>query len=232
MSRYNTHREMILLVANALGADLLPQVVFVGGCTTGLLITDEMTKESVRYTDDVDLIVNVLGYTGWHRFSKQLQARGFEVSMEDEVNCRFRLEGLQVDFMPDDNSVLGFSNRWYKAALQTAQPYKLTDNLTIRLITPVYFLATKFEAFKGRGEADLLISRDIEDILNIVDGRAELITELGSAADDVKACLMDEFAQLLTSPDIAYVVQSTAGGDLGREQLIFERMETIAALSL
>ena len=44
MSRYNTHREMILMVAKALGDELLPQVAFVGGCTTGLLITDEMTE--------------------------------------------------------------------------------------------------------------------------------------------------------------------------------------------
>lgn len=35
-----------------------------GGSTTGLLIIDEVTKESVRYTDDVDLIISVLGYAG------------------------------------------------------------------------------------------------------------------------------------------------------------------------
>jgi predicted nucleotidyltransferase len=227
MSRYNAHREMILLVAKALGDELLPQVAFVGGCTTGLLITDEMTKESVRYTDDVDLIINVLGYTGWHKFSEQLIDRGFRISMDDEVNCRFRLGDLQVDFMPDDADALGFTNRWYKAALQTAQPYPISEEINIRLVTPVYFLATKFEAFKGRGNNDLLGSRDIEDILNLIDGRAELDHELSQAADDVKAYLIAEFKVLLDSPDISYAVQSTAGGDVGREQLIFERMEKV-----
>lgn len=216
---------MILMVAEALGDELLPQVAFVGGCTTGLLITDEMTKESVRYTDDVDLIISVLGYTGWHKFSEQLIERGFRISMEDEVNCRFRLGALQVDFMPDDESALGFTNRWYKAALQTAQPYLLSDSINIRLVTPVYFLATKFEAFKGRGQNDLLGSRDIEDILNLVDGRAELIQELTKAAEDVKIYLTGEFNALLKSPDITYAVQSTVGGDVGREQLFFERIE-------
>jgi predicted nucleotidyltransferase len=225
MSRYNAHKEMIVMVAKALGDELLPQVAFVGGCTTGLLITDEMTKESVRYTDDVDLIIKVLGYTGWHKFSEQLVDRGFRISMDDEVNCRFRLGDLQVDFMPDDADALGFTNRWYKAALQTAQPYPIAEAINIRLVTPVYFLATKFEAFKGRGKNDLLGSRDIEDILNLVDGRAELGQELLQAADDVKAYLIDEFKALLKSPDISYAVQSTAGGDLGREELIFERME-------
>lgn len=48
MSRYNAHKEMIVMVAKALGDELLPQVAFVGGCTTGLLITEEMSKYSVQ----------------------------------------------------------------------------------------------------------------------------------------------------------------------------------------
>lgn len=230
MSRYNAHRDMIVMVASALGEELLPQVAFVGGCTTGLLITDAMTRESVRYTDDVDLIISVLGYTGWHKFSEQLVERGFRISMDDEVSCRFRLGDLQVDFMPDDEDALGFTNRWYKAALQTAQLYTITEHINIRLVTSIYFLATKFEAFKGRGQNDLLGSRDIEDILNVVDGREELSHELLQAASDVKAYLITEFRALLTSPDILYAVQSTAGSDVGREQLIFERIEQIVSM--
>jgi hypothetical protein len=57
MSHYDTHNKMIVLTAKVLG----------------LLFTDEMTKESVRYTDDVDLIVGVLGFSGWREFSRQLK---------------------------------------------------------------------------------------------------------------------------------------------------------------
>lgn len=63
MSRHNTHQDMIHMMAKALGDELLLQVAFACGCTTGLLITDDMSKESVRYTNDVDLIVHVLGYS-------------------------------------------------------------------------------------------------------------------------------------------------------------------------
>jgi len=45
MSEFNLQLKMLEKVADALGDELLPQVVFVGGCTTGLLITDEFTKE-------------------------------------------------------------------------------------------------------------------------------------------------------------------------------------------
>lgn len=225
MSLYNAHKQMILMVAQALGDQLLPQVAFVGGCTTGLLITDDMTKESVRYTDDVDLIISVIGYTGWYKFSEQLVERGFRISMEDDVNFRFRLGELQVDFMPDDANALGFTNRWYKDALKTAETYAISDKINIRLVTPIYFLATKFEAFKGRGKNDLLSSRDIEDILNVIDGRAELQQEFIDAEDHVKDYLLNEFKNLLLSPDIQYLIQSTAGNDKGRTQLIFERIK-------
>lgn len=227
MSLYNAHKQMILMVAQALGDQLLPQVAFVGGCTTGLLITDEMTKESVRYTDDVDLIISVLGYTGWHKFSEQLVERGFRISMDDDVNCRFRLGELQVDFMPDDADALGFTNRWYKDALKTAENYPISDQINIRLVTPIYFLATKFEAFKGRGKNDLLSSRDIEDILNVIDGRTELQQELLNAEKNVRDYLVAECQSLLNSPDIHYLIQSTAGNDKGRAQLIFERIKNI-----
>jgi len=56
MSFYReTNLAMLSVVANALGR-LKEQVVFLGGCTTGLLITDT-TSGDVRSTMDVDLIV-------------------------------------------------------------------------------------------------------------------------------------------------------------------------------
>ena len=63
-----------------------------------------------------------------------------------------RLDDLKVDFMPDDEEVLGFSNLWYKDALQTAMPYRLDESLVINVVTPPFLIATKLEAFKGWAE--------------------------------------------------------------------------------
>ena len=150
--------------------------------------------------------------------------------MEDDVNCRFRLGSLCVDFMPDDENVLGYSNQWYSDALSTAQPYPMDNGIIIRLVTPSYFLATKFEAFKGRGQGDILASRDMEDILNLVDGREELLTEVQNNPPELKTYLTAAFTQLLEMPDINYLVQSTADNDSGREEIIFERLENLAAI--
>ncbi|PCK08897.1 MAG: hypothetical protein COA42_06525 [Alteromonadaceae bacterium] len=230
MSEFNRHKEMLALVAHALGDDLVAQTAFVGGCTTGLLITDDMSRENVRHTDDVDLIVSVIGYTGWHKFSELLQARGFTISMNDTVNCRFRLQGLQVDFMPDDAEVLGFSNRWYKQALHCATNYELAAGTLVRLVTPAYFLATKFEAFKGRGNNDLLGSHDIEDILNVIDGRESLLDELQSADIELQNYLSTEANTLLAHRDTLYALQSTANGNVDRQNLIYDRIDRISKL--
>lgn len=51
---------MLGLVATALGPELSREMAFVGGCTTALLLTDAVSREGVRSTDDVDLILQRL----------------------------------------------------------------------------------------------------------------------------------------------------------------------------
>lgn len=223
-------KEMIESVARALGDEMLNDVAFVGGCTTGLLVTDEVTKEGIRFTDDVDLIINVVGYTGWTAFQEQLKSKGFGVSLEDDVICRMRLGELKVDFMPDNEAILGFSNRWYRQALETARAYELTDDIVIRLLTPPYFVATKLEAYKGRGNNDPLASHDMEDILNIVDGRPELVAEIKAAQEDVRLYIAEQIDELLAHEMIDYAIQGIVMGSADRAAIVFARLETIQAL--
>jgi predicted nucleotidyltransferase len=226
------HRQMLEQVALALGEELLLTMTFVGGCTTGLLLTDAFSSEQGRHTDDVDLIVHVMGHVGFNQLQAQLTKHGFSISMPDPDEnlpiCAMKLGDLRVDFMPDDASVLGFTNRWYKAAMQTATPYKLTGDITINLVSPVYFIATKLEAYKGRGKGDALISRDIEDILLLVDGREELINEVQSSGAKVQTYIAIELTSLLQDNNFEYAVAAQGKGSSEREQMIFDRLELLA----
>lgn len=227
---------MLQRVAVALGPELAAQMAFVGGCTTALMLTDAISRESVRFTDDVDLIVHVLGGASWYALQARLQQRGFLVSAEDEVICRMRLatggvSPLIVDFMPDDERILGFSNRWYADALRTAQNYTLPDGTVIRLVTPVYFVATKLEAYRGRGNDDPMASRDIEDLLTVIDGRESLRAELGAADPALQQVVAAQLRELLAHPDFEYAVQSTARGNAQREALLFRRLEAMISLA-
>ena len=227
MIAYNQLHSMLVMVAQGLGDDLLQDVAFLGGCTTGLLLTDDLTKEAVRYTEDVDLITHVIGYPQWLNFQARLKERGFRESMEDDIACRMRLKNLIVDFMPDDEKILGFSNRWYGSAIQEATDYSLQDGLVIKLVTPVYFVATKLEAYRGRGNNDPLQSRDIEDILNVFDGRKEVVAEIKQSAKELNEYIREQLGGLMEHPDFEYAVQTTAHGQDDREELIFQRLETV-----
>lgn len=229
MSEHLAHREMTKLVATALGSDLLREVAFVGGCTTGFLLTDPFVSEGVRHTDDVDLIVQVIGNTGFYRLQQTLREKGFRDDMtSDDPICAMKLGDLRVDFMPDSDGVLGFTNSWYKAAFETAFDHRLSTAITIRLVAPIYFLATKLEAYRGRGSGDALSSRDIEDIITLIDGREELTEEVAQAPCRLRQYLSDEFTSLLRDSNFESAIQSQTRNDEGRMDILYERIHDFA----
>lgn len=177
--------EAIAEVARRLGA-LRERVVFLGGAATGLLITDEAAPE-MRVTDDVDVIVEVASRTGYYRIEEELRQMGFSQRHEEgDPVCRWTVAGIVVDVMPTDESVLGFGNRWYVPAIENASTVSLPQGVTVRAVTAPYFLATKLEAFQSRGRGDFLGSRDIADIVSLVDGREELVGEVAAAEPSVR----------------------------------------------
>lgn len=98
-------------------APVLDELVFVGGCTTGVFITDPAAG-GIRPTKDVDAIVDVTSDAEYAVLSERLRALGLaEDSTPGAPLCRWRRNDLIVDVMPVDAHVLGFSNRWYRAAI-------------------------------------------------------------------------------------------------------------------
>lgn len=216
--------DMLRTVAQALGPDLRQRLVFVGGSTTALFITDVVTREAVRLTDDVDLIVKLAGYPEWTVFQTELRNKGFVESPDDTVICRMRLGALKVDFMPDDSSILGFSNRWYARGIETAVSYALSQGLDIKILEPAYFVATKLEAYLGRGKDDLFTSRDVEDVLLIVDGRPQLIEEIQISDPDLRVFVAEEISALLANPDFEYFLAGNIRGPDARVDLVHKRL--------
>ncbi|MBD9458386.1 hypothetical protein IB241_11880 [Pseudomonas sp. PDM05] len=218
--------HMLEEVADALGEALRAQVAFVGGCTTVLLITDEYTLESVRGTDDVDLVIHLAGTADWYRLEEHLKPRGFKNTGQDSVICRLRLGALKVDFMPTDEKVLGFSNTWFVGGLQNAVDYTLPHGTSIKVFAAPWFLAAKLQAYQGRGHGDVLMSNDIEDIIALLDGREELIEEMKQAPIELRRFASEQLAALLKLSVFQDVIQSTAQ-DSDREALIHERLRAL-----
>ena len=212
-------------IAAALG-ELCEQVVFVGGAVAGLLITDPLA-DPVRATRDVDAVVNA-SRAVFHRIEEQVAARGFARDISSDVICRWvhRESGVLFDLMPVQPEVLGFSNRWYPYAVESATAVDLGNGITVRLVSAVAFVATKLEAFTSRGGGDFLTSHDLEDVLNIVDGREELAAELASAPAELRQAVAAALAQLLAQPDFANALPGLIA-EPERAGLVAERLKTL-----
>lgn len=231
MNRSSAQRniESLILIAHRL-EELCNDVTFVGGCITGLLITDKAAPD-VRFTVDVDCIINVITRSGYYAISEKLRQKGFkEMAFGDHPICRWDCDGILIDVMPIDKSVLGFSNRWYKDAQANAIDQKITDTISVKIISAPYFLATKLEAFKDRGKQDFLLSHDLEDIISLIDGRAEIVNDILVASDNLKEYLMFEFASLMNNDQFLQALPGHLNYSQesdSRERIVKERMLAI-----
>lgn len=197
--------QRVELVANALG-DLRAELVLVGGCAASLLI-NAPTAPPPRVTYDVDLIAEVTALHNYHALEEQFTLRGFKRDMSpDAPICRWRLGEVAVDLMPTDDAVLGFSNRWYPLAAASATRLELPSGNEINLISAPAFLATKFEAFGTRGGGDPLMSHDLEDIINVIEGRLAIEAEIAASEPILHAYLVAQFADLAALPDFRNVL--------------------------
>lgn len=220
----------LITVARRLG-ELRERVVFVGGMVRGLLITDEAASP-FRPTDDVDLIVGVESRVGYARLSKELRALGFrEDAAEGAPLCRWIVEGIHVDVMPDDGKILGFSNAWYASALATPLTATIGDE-AIRIIDAPHFCATKLEAFGDRGRGDFY-HHDLEDVVAVVDGRAELADELGRADGSLRSYVSRSIAALLSARAFIEALPGHLPGDTGSQRrlpMLEARLRGLAGL--
>lgn len=223
--RVDPNIDSVEMAAHALGP-LLDELVLVGGCAVGLLITDN-ARPPVRATIDVDLLTEVAPLSSYYEFCDKLKARGFRECAE--VICRWQLNGLKIDVMPTEEGVLNFTNSWYAEAARTAITHTLPSGSRICVINGAIFLASKFESFRSRGNGDYM-HHDMEDIVNILDGRPEIVEDVRAASDQAKEFLADEFEAILSDPTFDDRLGWLLGGEQERKPIVLERIRTIAGL--
>lgn len=205
MKNTQINRKATKEVAKALG-DLNDYVVFVGGAVVSLYI-DDPAADDVRPTKDVDLSFEVLTVGQLEQLREELNKRGFTQSHEDKVVCRFRLEDKKVDVMSTHPVGWAPANRWFKPGFEQAFSVKL-DDIEIKIMPFVYFLAAKFDAFKGRGGTDARMSHDFEDIVYLLNYTSNIPELIKSACDEVKLYLLSCFKEIVDSEKLQEAVIS------------------------
>lgn len=190
-----------LEVAAAVLGPVLEEVVFVGGATIHLWLT-EPGAPPVRATADVDVICEVSTRAEYYSLGDRLRKRGLAEAIDEPVICRWRSAepALILDVMPTDPDILGFSNPWYEHAISTSEPIVLDSGARIHAAPPGPLVATKLCAWKGRGKGDLLRSLDVHDVLTLADGRPELVDEVRAAPADLCSYVRAEISELMSEP--------------------------------
>lgn len=216
------------LAAHAL-EPLLNELVLVGGCAVGLLITDR-ARPPVRYTIDVDLLTEVTPLSHYYELCERFRELGFKESRD--IICRWIKDELVIDVMSTDEKVLGFTNRWYELAAKMPLISKLPSGIEIQHISAPLLIATKIESFYGRGKGDYL-HHDIEDIINLVDGRPEVIKELREAPQGLREFVEQEVDDLLVDRhfiDCIPMHLNPSQAEQSRVPILIERLRKISGL--
>jgi hypothetical protein len=209
-------------------APFLNEIVFIGGITLGLLITDKAAAP-IRGTNDVDVIAEIVTYADYIVFSERLRNAHFtEDDGEKPLTCRWHHGELTVDVLALNEEVLGFSNIWYESALRHAFPVTLPSGQSIRVITAPFFLGTKMEAFRGRGKMDFQASHDLEDFVAVIEGRDSLLQEVADSPQELRRYLAEAAKSLLAEPRFLDVLPGFVL-DSERVPLIQERLASIAS---
>ena len=225
------------ILAERLGS-LIDDMVFVGGSTICLHVGKARQNE-LRPTIDRDAIVDVKDYSEFHAFEMKVQKLGFERDTKDRVNCRWRAENIVVDFMPS-NQIAGYvNNKWYQAAMEHAESLQLSTGKTVRIISPIFLITTKLEAFHSRGKLKLPdifdgeANKDLEDIVHLIEGRDLLLSELKQAPLLVRTYIESQFKKIGANPLSDDFINNCFGGVLGskRAQYVKDQITKIVTQS-
>lgn len=179
--------------------ELRDKMVFIGGAVISLY-TDDPAAEEIRPTADIDMTINLTNYAEWAQMQERLAELEFYPDPQGQSICSYKFQNIAIDIMPADDSSIGVSNIWYKPGFKYLQQIKLEDGTKINILPSPYFLATKLEAFKDRGQNDFYGSHDFEDIIYLIDNRTTIVEEIVAADTNVRKYIKEELTKIKNHP--------------------------------
>ncbi|HRZ79075.1 MAG TPA: hypothetical protein P5044_03610 [bacterium] len=207
--------------------------VFIGGGIIGFLVDDPIAPP-VRTTQDIDLVLDMITDPGQELLESKLRAAGFQHDMSDGAPlCRWITDEVKVDILSVKDSFFKLNNNWLAEAVSNPQEVTIR-NKRIFIARAPFFLAMKLEAFADRGKNDFLGSRDIEDVVTVIDGRIQLLEEIQSSKPELIRFIAESISSLMKNSDF---MQSLPGhlppdpGSQKRYPFIVQKLKKIAELN-
>ena len=190
----------------------------------GFLITDAAASPP-SLTKDLDTVIQIHSYGEQQEVERALSEYGFRRDLSGELPVEAWLwHGVRIDILPHMNSITKtLMNPWFEDIIETATRVEALPGRYAWIASAPAFLASKCVAFQDRGRGDLFKSKDLEDILAVIDGRPELEGEVGASAPRLRDTLRQQFSAMLEDEAICDALPSLIP-DEHREAIVINRM--------
>lgn len=226
--------DNLIRVARALAPIREQQFVFAGASILPLLLNDPAAQPP-RFTVDVDAVVDVLSYGQWERLQSRLRDCGLLVRGNPDIGktriCLFHLDDIEVDIMPVRLQAILPPSRMLELGFEFAEPHQLPGDLEILALSGPCLLAAKLEAFAERGARDPAMSKDLDDIVAILDRRLDIGHEISTAPAEVRLFIAAGMRNLLRDGQALDVVYDLLR-DRERERRMIALMEMLSTISI
>jgi hypothetical protein len=225
--------DNLIRVARAIAPIHEVRFVFAGASILPLLL-DDPAAPPPRFTVDVDAAVNVVTYAHWERLQKRLHECGVVVRGNPAVGkgriCLFHLNEIEVDIMPVRLELILPPSRMLELGFEFAEPHRLADDLEILALSASGLLAAKLEAYADRGAHDPAMSKDLDDIVAILDRRLRIGVEVTEAPSEMRRFIAMAMRPLLSDGPVLDVISDLLR-DRERERRLIELMRNLSSLT-
>ena len=129
---------------------------------------------------------------------------------------------MVVEFLPPVPGITDFADRWYPEVLKSAR----RTHGVWHASAPA-FLATKINAFLDGRRGNFASSKDIEDILAVLDGREEVAGEIAQAQPELRSWLIQKLRYF--SIDADFLIDCSLpgwGGSIGQNVRLPRRADS------
>jgi predicted nucleotidyltransferase len=220
--------KIVAQVAQVLG-NLNTEVVYIGGAIISIYATDEGAEEP-RVTKDVDVCVQVSSFGEMETLREQLAQKEIYPDPRGTHLYRYSYQGILIDFIPFEATAFGPTNSYLKPNFHKAYKTIIGDTEILILPAPI-FLATKWEAFNGRG-SDPRWSHDFEDIIYVLDNNVELVDAISSSSPKVQDALKQLSSFILEHPNSNEIIECHINQITAEERgkFITEKLKLICQL--
>lgn len=193
MSTTASDVELLVQAANVLSpfnSDLL----VVGGRIWSLLLPGREVK-------DYRHLVQIGTWADPNAVSAKLSLSGFEERQGRSVSRIWEREDLAIEIFRTDGLLPGLSNP-HHTPVGNSQLYDLAPGVTLRVLTPVGFVASKLYDISNWGLGNPKQSVEMYDLLQFLWLRNEFPADLVAASDLTRDFITISFGNLLAIPTV------------------------------